>query len=84
MSDSAMAEALTRRDDTGGPAHRVALVLAKMPDDVRQVAEALLASDRSDRAVAEAMTADGWGVSQNAVRNYRVTNRLHRFAPRPD
>lgn len=79
---SAIREALGTKDRTGGPGLLVPKVLAKMPDDLRADAEALLASDRSDLAVAEAFADEdpAYWVSQNAVRNYRRTNRLHRFA----
>ena len=77
---SSIAQALKEADRPGGAGLQVPKVLAAMPKATRTQAEALLASGRSDRAVAEAFTDDGYPVSQNAVRNYRRTNRLHRFA----
>jgi len=75
-----MAQALQEKDRTGGAGQRLPVILAEMPADVRKLAETLLASHRSDRAVAEAITDDGYDVSQNAVRNYRRAHKLHRFA----
>ena len=77
---SAIAQALSERDRHGGAGLLVQTILADMPEDVRTLAVQLLASHRSDRAVAEAFTDDGYEVSQNAIRNYRRSHRLHRFA----
>lgn len=71
---------MSEANRTGGAGLLVPVVLAEMPDDLREAAEALLASHRSDRAVAEAFSDDGYALSQNAVRNYRRTHKLHRFA----
>ena len=77
---SSIAQALQEANRTGGAGLLAPKVLATMPKDLRKAAEALLASGRSDRAVAEAFADDGYPISQNAVRNYRRSNRLHRFA----
>jgi hypothetical protein len=77
---SSIAQALQEANRTGGAGLQVPKTLATMPKDLRKPAEALLASGRSDRAVAEAFTDDGYPISENAVRNYRRTHRLHRFA----
>lgn len=77
---SAIAQALNEQDRHGGAGLLIPTVLSDMPEDVRTLAVQLLASHRSDRAVAEAFCDDGYIVSQNAVRNYRRNNRLHRFA----
>ena len=77
---SAIAQALQEKDRPGGITLKAREVLASMPPETRELAEQLLASHRSDRAVSDAFTQDGYPLSQNAVRNYRVVNRLHRFA----
>ena len=75
-----IADALTTPKRTGGQKALVAVLLGKMPDDLRPLAEQLLASDHSDRFVAEAFTDDGYPVSQNAIRGHRYTHKLSRFA----
>lgn len=76
-----IAEALKEtRGYTGGTSSAVALALDAMPDDLRKLAVKLLASEHSDRFVADAFTDDCYQVSQGAVRNYRVRHKLQRFA----
>ena len=77
---SAIAQALQEQNSTGGAGLKIPKILATMPDETRKAAEALLASSRSDRAVAEAFTADRFQVSASAVHNYRIAHRLHKFA----
>ena len=77
---SAIAKALQEKDHPGGVGLLAEKVLAEMPDDVRTLAVQLLASHRSDRACSDAFKQDGYPLSQNAVRNYRLVHRLHRFA----
>lgn len=55
-------------------------LLESMPDDLRELAEKLLASNRSDGVVAEAFAFEGYKVSLNAIRNHRLRNRMQRFA----
>lgn len=73
-------EALAGENSTGGIGLKLVPILERMPDDLREAAEALLASERSDRAVADAFTDDGYDVSPNAVRNYRRSRKLNRFS----
>ena len=65
---------------TGGTAPLVAALLTKMDEDLRPLAEQLIASEHSDRFVSEAFTDDGYPVSSGAIRNHRQTHKLSRFA----
>lgn len=72
-------------DKTGGIQNHVASHLAEMPDDLRKLAEQLLDSSSSDRAVARAFAADGYPLgSDTPVRNYRMAHNLSRFRQDPN
>ncbi len=74
-----IAEAIEAARPRGGARLLVPQVLATMPEDLQRLALQLLASEHSDRFVAEAFSDDGYEVSANSVRNYRRANHLHRF-----
>lgn len=75
-----IAEALTAAPYKGGTPSMVAARLDAMPDDLRPLADQLLASEHSDRFVADAFTDDGFPVSAGAIRNYRRDHKLQRYA----
>lgn len=75
-----IADALTAPKRQGGTVPIVPALLTRMTDDLRPLAVQLIASDHSDQYVAEAFTDDGYPVSAGAIRNYRQTHKLSRFA----
>lgn len=79
-----IADALATPPNSGGVAPLIPRHLAAMPDDLRALAEQLLAGPHSDRAVAQAFTDDGYESSPGAVRNYRAKHRIQRYAPEPN
>lgn len=76
-----IADTLKAGPSKGGTPPLIPTHLDAMPDDLRKLAEKLVASPtHSDRQVADAFTSEGYPTSQGAVRNYRQSKRIGRYA----
>ena len=75
-----IAEALEQPRRKGGTRPLIPQLLATMDPDLRAKAELLLASDRSDRQVAEAFTESGYPCSWGAVDTHRRRQRISRWS----
>lgn len=73
-------EAINAKPPTGGTRPLVDIHLAAMDTKLRRLATTLLASEHSDRFVADAFSDDGYPLTQGSVRTYRRANKLQRFA----
>jgi len=71
-------EQVTRRKS--GVRNYVDQVLATMPADDAVHARRLLEGPKSDSLVASDFTAEGYPVGEGSVRNWRIANRVGRFA----
>lgn len=76
----AFSDHLTATKRTGGTTPLVALALDAMPDAEASAARLLLASDLSDDQVAQVFTDEGYPMKWGSIRNWRIANRIGRFA----